>query len=245
MSISCENIKVAFGKKEFLKEVSLTLEQNQITLLYGPSGGGKTSFFNILGGVDAPANPKSSKVCWNGREIVPGGSTNRLRQEMIGFIFSRFYFLRSLTVRENIMLPATLYKGKVDVQKRLDLLCRVFCFDGAQKHLTLKHLLEGDGEHPPPRIEQLSNGQKEMVAIARALILDPPFIFADELLRSYDYETEQAVWKALLHGDLGIGVSKALFMITHKRHFRQVPEIHRIFAIDHKTNTIKEEGREC
>jgi len=226
MKIYCSNIDVNFDGHDYLKKVDFSINQGERVLLYGPSGSGKTTFFKILCGLDKPTDP-SGTVYWDDYSVDSLEKSNRVRYRYISMIYSLFFFLENLNVEKNILLPA-LFSGEEQtrVRQRLEMVYDVFSFGSAMDNLNLKDL---SGRS----INGLSNGQKELVGIARAFMLDSPFIFADELLRSYNKEAEEVIWeKVLSTPDLGIGKERGFFMITHKEHLRNDSRIDRVMTIE-------------
>ncbi len=123
-------------------------------------------------------------------------------------------------------MPALFIKmDKAQIAHRLEQLLEIFDFsqDEDMQRLCLKQLVTYKN------VEALSNGQKEMVSIARALMLDSKHIFADELLRSFPSYAEKKIWDKLI--SLINNEGKSLFMITHKPHLKDYKEIHQVFDI--------------
>lgn len=233
MKIRSKSINVFFRDSEnrinsFLENVNLEIPSDKICLLYGPSGSGKTTLFNILCGL-APMCDKQGEVFWGDYKVGALTEANRQRAKYISLIFSTFYFLESLNVEQNILLPALLLgKDQQESSKKLDALCELFSFDGSLETLHL-------GKLRKRKVTSLSNGQKEMVGIARGLVLDSPYIFADEMLRSFNPEGESAIWERMVSSpELGIGTSRGMFMITHKEHLKNDPHIGVAYRIKDK-----------
>lgn len=123
-------------------------------------------------------------------------------------IYSVFNFIETISTKNNIMLPSLFAKEK-NIDSRLEELITLFDF-GEESNINLKDLLKKN-------IGNLSNGQKEIVSISRALLMEnPKFIFADEMLRSFNEDLEQEVWNKVLR--YLSDHNKSLFMITHKTH---------------------------
>jgi len=225
MSIRFENVDIIFDNISFLEKVSLEIPECKRVLLYGPSGSGKTSIFNVLCGLNQPHNA-DARTYWYDYSVTDLNEANKKRYQYISLIYSNFFYMQTLSVEENIVLPAVFAKrNPSDIAQMIDQLYTIFSFnDDGQKSLNLKDLRNR-------KIGQLSNGQKELVGIARALILDTPFIFADEMLRSYNSETEKAIWEKMMSSDLGIGSKRGFFLITHKEHLKNDHRIDIIYAI--------------
>ncbi|MFW6099749.1 MAG: ATP-binding cassette domain-containing protein [Bacteroidota bacterium] len=253
--ISCRNLTIQFKRDQepVLRDIDLKIPSNSVVLLYGGTGKGKTSLFNVLSGLNFSG--ASGEIYWDGELIQSSGNAHKLRPEYISLIYSHFYFLQSLDVKENILLPAVFAgKSKKEINNRLNLLGEIFNFDDnitGELNFYRKILYSRDmdkGINPgarrlkrPNKITSLSNGQKEIVNIARALILDTPFIFADELLRSYSDAEAEIVWRRLLDPRLGIKKNKTLFMITRKDYFRKDPNVDLIYEITGQTVRVSQE----
>lgn len=247
--ITCRNLTIQFGEDQepVLRGVDLSIPPESVVMLYGGTGKGKSSLFNVLTGLNF--NGVSGEIYWDGQFIKSPRCAHKLRPHYISLIYSHFYFLQSLDVKENIILPAVFAgKSKKEISKRLDLLGEIFNFDdqiAGELNFYHKILYSMDmdkgrksrvrGSRFPNKITSLSNGQKEIVNIARSLILDTPFIFADELLRSYSDAEAEIVWRRLLDPRLGIRRNKTLFMITRKDCFRRDPNVDLIYEITDQT----------
>ena len=179
--ISCNDVTKRFvsrGKRtEVLSGVTLSVEAGQIVLIRGRSGTGKTTLLQILAGLDKPG---SGSVEIAGQSIDKFGSKKltQLRRDNIGFIFQNFNLLPSWTARENV--EAALIHTKLSRserrQKALELLTELGLSD------RLDHLPS-----------ELSIGQQQRVAVARALVNYPRIVFADEPTGDVDEETAEAV----------------------------------------------------
>jgi putative ABC transport system ATP-binding protein len=164
-----------------LDEVSLTINEGECVAVMGPSGSGKSTLLNMIGLLDHPTH---GDYLLNGRRVSRLRSLQRarIRRDKIGFIFQSFNLLSRLTALENVSLPL-LYRG-VSVRKRND---------------TARALLERVGLYDRcyyyPR--QLSGGQTQCVAIARALVNEPEIIIADEPTGNLDTESSRLVMELL------------------------------------------------
>jgi putative ABC transport system ATP-binding protein len=227
MSITCKSLEIQFDNTVFLKQTDLTIHDKSVVLLLGPSGSGKTTLFNIICRL-TPTLSNNTSIYWFDYLADDIKMANKMRYKYISMIYSHFYFLQSINVEDNVKLPAIFSKQpSIQVGKRMEMLYDLFCFDGELKKLSLKELAGR-------KIGSLSNGQKEMVGIARAFMNNAPFIFADEILRSYNREAETAIWEKLFTPDLGIGKDKGFFMITHKDHLKSDHRIDHVYTIQNK-----------
>lgn len=196
--LQCNNIKKSFeiGKKrlEVLKGISIDLERSQWLMLLGASGSGKTTLLNILGTLE---QPDSGTLKFDGRSYGEYNPT-RLRNEKIGFVFQSYHLLPELNVLENVMLPAQL-GGNFSLKKRaLELIERVGLKDRAHHRPT-----------------ELSGGECQRAAIARALINQPELLLADEPTGNLDTATGHEIMELFreLHRDQKSPLS--IIMITH------------------------------
>jgi len=210
--IKATNLNIQFkdengklGDALFRKNVSLTLNPKEIVLLYGSSGCGKTTLFQMLSHL---IDSTSGNISWNEYKIHNLNDSNKQRFKYISMIYSVFNFIETLSTEDNILLPALFAKEK-DYMNRLKDLTELFDF-GNDSNINLKDLLQKD-------ISSLSNGQKEIITISRALLMEESsFVFADEMLRSFNEELEKKVWEKVLQ--YLSKHNKSLFMITHKKH---------------------------
>jgi putative ABC transport system ATP-binding protein len=171
---------------EALRGVSLSVGAGEFVALMGPSGSGKSTLLQMLGGLDKPT---SGSVVFEGRDLgrLSDGQAARLRREQTGFVFQAFNLIPLLDVRENIGLPFTIAGLN---PKRRDLRERV------SQAIELVEL--GGKEHHRP--DQLSQGEQQRVAVARALVTRPSILLADEPTGNLDYTTGgeilHALWKS-------------------------------------------------
>lgn len=158
------NIHKFFDKTHVLKGINLKLFRGDFALIYGVSGSGKSTLLHILGGLEPP---DKGKVFIEGEDITSLDEDKKaaLRREYIGFIFQFHYLIEELTVIENVMLPAIIRGLKEDV-----------AYMEAKRILEEVNLLGKFFNYP----NQLSGGEKQRVAVARALINRPKIILADE-----------------------------------------------------------------
>jgi len=164
-----------------LDEVSLTIEQNEFVAVMGPSGCGKSTLMHIIGLLDRPTH---GSFMLNERSVARLSQARRgkIRRDTIGFIFQSYNLLPRLTVLENVALPLA-YRG-VSLAKRTKL---------AINMLERVGLSDRDYFYPP----QLSGGQVQCVAIARALVNDPKLIIADEPTGNLDSTSSRLIMELL------------------------------------------------
>src|SRR3954468_19932336 len=166
--IHLENLRKSYfmGKQALpvLKGISLDIKQNEYVALMGPSGSGKSTLMNILGCLDSPSG---GQYVLNGKNVSNMGDDQLadVRNVEIGFVFQQFNLLPRLTAWENVALPL-IYAG-IGKKEREE-----------RAYAMLKKVgLEDRGHHKP---NELSGGQSQRVAVARALINNPSIILADE-----------------------------------------------------------------
>jgi putative ABC transport system ATP-binding protein len=180
-----------------LDSISLTVEKGQFLVIEGKSGSGKSTLLSLLSGLD---KPDSGKVILDGTDIT-GLSEDQLapfRNRTIGYVFQSFHLVPSLSALENIMFPAELNRDPEAAAKATELLRRV---DLHQRNDNFPH--------------QLSGGEKQRVAICRALVNSPQIVFADEPTGNLDSTSGNTILQLLL--ELRRELDTTLVMATHSR----------------------------
>ncbi|WP_321310053.1 ABC transporter ATP-binding protein [Marinifilum fragile] len=173
--ISAEQIKKSFGEVSVLKGVDLTIEKGEIVSVVGASGAGKTTLLQILGTLD---RPDSGAIVYDGTNVATLNEKDlsAFRNSNIGFVFQFHHLLPEFTALENVCIPAYIAKkSKAEATGRAKELLEM---------LNLGHRMD----HKP---SELSGGEKQRVAVARALINDPLVILADEPSGNLDSKTRQ------------------------------------------------------
>lgn len=158
-----------------IDSVSLSVEEGEFLSIVGPSGSGKTTLLNLIGCVDKPTSG-SVKLDTIEVKSLKDRELTKIRAKIIGFVFQQFFLLPTLTALENVELP-TLFTRKITNNNR------------ARELLTLVGL-ENRGYHLP---SQLSGGEMQRIAIARALINEPKIILADEPTGNLDSQNAQII----------------------------------------------------
>lgn len=197
--IKAVNIHKSFDTLEVLKGVDLSVAKGEIVSIVGPSGAGKTTLLQILGTLDKPNvgeilvdNVDFSKL--NEKELAA------FRNKHIGFIFQLHQLLPEFTALENVMIPALI--AQKDTKKTK-----------AKANELLDYLgLSDRVEHKP---NELSGGEKQRVAVARALINDPALILADEPSGSLDSKNKEELHKLLF--DLRDKFGLTVVIVTHDK----------------------------
>lgn len=197
--IQATNIKKSFGTLEVLKGVDLQVAKGEIVSIVGPSGAGKTTLLQILGTLD---KPNTGTVQVDGIDFSKLGEKDlaKFRNQHIGFIFQFHQLLPEFTALENVMLPAFIAKkdAKEVTQRAKELL----------NYLQLSDRME----HKP---SELSGGEKQRVAVARALINNPLLILADEPSGSLDSKNKEELHKLLF--DLRAKFGLTIVIVTHDK----------------------------
>ena len=185
-----EDIKV-------LKGISFSVEEGEFVGIMGKSGCGKTTLLKTLGMIDKPT---AGKIILMGKDTskLYGDSLAEIRNRKIGFIFQDFYLMDSLSVEENIMLPMILNKVKLKTMQKTTM--------QYAKHFRISHLLK---KNP----YELSGGEKQRVAICRALVNHPKLILADEPTGNLDSKSGMIVIRAM--ETLNRELKKTIVMVTH------------------------------
>lgn len=180
-----------------LHDISLSIDPGEFVAIVGPSGNGKSTLLNLLTGVDYPTQ---GEIVVNGSRLqsLKGEKLTRWRGANVGIVFQFFQLLPSLSLLQNVILPMD-FLAKLSKRQRRE---RAF-------HLLDQVGLSAEADRLP---SQVSGGQQQRAAIARALANDPPLIVADEPTGNLDAVTAESVfqWFAQLR-DQG----KTLVMVTH------------------------------
>ena len=179
-----------------LDGVSLTIERGDLVAICGPSGSGKSTLMHLAGALDVPT---SGEVFVEGWSLTSRSAAERarLRNQSIGFVFQQFNLLPALTVAENVAVPAVLARrspGEINARVA-ELLSTVGLTDRA--------------DHRPG---QLSGGEQQRVAVARALMLDPSIVLADEPTGNLDSGSGDAVMDLLLASH---AAGRTVVIVTH------------------------------
>jgi putative ABC transport system ATP-binding protein len=185
-----------------LEDISLSIPDKQCVAIVGPSGSGKSTLLGLMAGLDRPS---SGSIKLDGMEIttMAESALARYRREKIGYIFQSFHLIPTLTALENVLIPLELGRTSSAKSRAQDLLDAV----------GLK-----DRYHHYP--VQLSGGEQQRVAVARAFACRPPILLADEPTGNLDSGTGQHVIELLfdLHRDYGT----TLVLVTHDREVASV-----------------------
>jgi lipoprotein-releasing system ATP-binding protein len=195
--IRCTHITKSFGDLQVLKGIDLTVSRGEIVAIVGPSGAGKTTLLQIMGTLD---RPDSGEIFYEDRSIrqLPDRELAAFRNKHIGFVFQFHQLLPEFTSLENVMIPALIGNSKFAEAKRK-----------ANELLELLGLADR-AEHKPAA---LSGGEKQRVAVARALINRPTVVFADEPSGSLDTQNKEELHR--LFFDLRNRFNQTFVIVTH------------------------------
>jgi len=198
--IQCQQIRKSYGNLEVLKGIDLNVKAGEVVSIVGASGAGKTTLLQILGTLDKPS---SGDVFVDGVNLnhLSGKELSKFRNTKIGFVFQFHQLLPEFTALENAMLPALIYgKSKAEAEK-------------SAKELLSFLSLDDRLEHKP---SELSGGEKQRVAVARALINKPSVVFADEPSGNLDSHSQEELQK--LFFDLRNEFNQTFVIVTHDYH---------------------------
>jgi putative ABC transport system ATP-binding protein len=203
----CKVYEVGDVRVEVLKDVNLKVGKGEFTVFNGPSGSGKTTLLNIIGGIDKPT---SGKIAVLGQDLSAKDEDflADFRCRKIGFVFQLYNLISTLTVAENIAFPMEwARRSENDIEKRVNELLETFGLWHRAEHFPF----------------QLSGGEQQRVAFARALANDPPLLLVDEPTGNLDIKTSLKIIEILQQLK---NCGKTIIVATHDE---------RIFALADQT----------
>ncbi|MCI7257162.1 MAG: ABC transporter ATP-binding protein [Prevotella sp.] len=218
--IHLANIEKSFGSLEVLKGIDLEINKGEVVSIVGPSGAGKTTLLQIMGTLD---RPDSGKVIVDGVDVstLSQKKLSDFRNQHVGFVFQFHQLLPEFTALENIMIPAFIAgKSQKEAKRR------------ALELLDFMGLTER-AEHKP---NELSGGEKQRVAVARALVNNPAVILADEPSGSLDTKNKGELHQ--LFFDLRDKFGQTFVIVTHDEQLASITDR----TIHMKDGRILEEG---
>lgn len=204
--IDIKGITKSFGSLEVLKGIDLHIDRGEVVSIVGPSGAGKTTLLQIMGTLD---RPDSGEITVDGVDVLglSAGKLSDFRNSHIGFVFQFHQLLPEFTALENIMIPAYIGgKGTKEARRR------------AMELLEFMNLADR-AQHKP---SELSGGEKQRVAVARALVNNPAVVFADEPSGSLDSKNKAELHR--LFFDLRDKFGQTFVIVTHDEHLASVTD---------------------
>lgn len=209
--LKLENVEKKYSgsveELHIINNLSFSVEEGEFISILGRSGSGKSTLLNIMGLLD---RVDGGKIFIGGQEVdkLSEEERDKIKNQMIGFVFQFHYLLPEFTALENVMLPALLnnFNKKLEIEKRA------------------KELLEkvGLGERENHKPSQLSGGEKQRVAIARALINSPKILLADEPTGNLDEETSEMIFKILK--DINKNEKQTIIVVTHSKDLAEISD---------------------
>ena len=195
--IQLEGITKSFGSLHVLKGIDLTINKGEVVSIVGPSGAGKTTLLQIMGTLD---KPDSGRIILNGTEVnrLKEKELSAFRNKEIGFVFQFHQLLPEFTALENVMIPALIQGVSASEAKKK-----------AAEMLDFLGLSERASHKPA----ELSGGEKQRVAVARALINHPAVVLADEPSGSLDTQNKLELHR--LFFDLRDKLGQTFVIVTH------------------------------
>ena len=204
--IEIQGITKSFGELQVLKGIDLIIYKGEVVSIVGPSGAGKTTLLQILGTLD---KADSGSVVINGVEVgnLKEKELSAFRNKQIGFVFQFHQLLPEFTALENVMIPALI--GGMSSGEAMRKAKETLAFLGLAERAS----------HKPA---ELSGGEKQRVAVARALINDPAVIFADEPSGSLDSRNKEELHQ--LFFDLREKLGQTFVIVTHDEGLAQLTD---------------------
>lgn len=204
--LSAKNIKKQYGRLSVLKGVDLSVSKGEIVSIVGSSGAGKSTLLHILGTLD---KPDSGEIILNGQQLqlLKGNKLSAFRNKHIGFVFQFHHLLPEFTALENVCIPGWIagYKKKEVVIKATELL----------KTLGLEDRLQN-------KPQQLSGGEQQRVAVARALINSPSIVMADEPTGNLDSANARELHQLFI--DLRNRFNQTFLIVTHNEELAKMSD---------------------
>jgi lipoprotein-releasing system ATP-binding protein len=205
--IIAENIAKSYGNLKVLKGIDIRIPEGKVVSIVGPSGAGKTTLLQIIGTL---SKPDTGKVFIGNMNVhaLSERELAKFRNKYIGFVFQFHHLLPEFTALENVCIPA--FIAKTSRKKAEQKASEILSFLGMEHRLS----------HKP---NELSGGEQQRVAVARALINDPLVIFADEPSGNLDTQNKEELHK--LFFSLRDKFNKTFVIVTHDPHLAEMSDI--------------------
>ncbi|MDX1828320.1 MAG: ABC transporter ATP-binding protein [Lutibacter sp.] len=207
--ITAKNLHKFYGELEVLKGINLSIKKGEIVAIVGPSGAGKTTLLQLLGTLDKPSNNNASEIKINHKNVLTlkDKLLSEFRNKHIGFIFQFHQLLPEFTALENVCIPAFIAnKTKKQAEKEA---IELLTFLGLSDRIN----------HKP---NELSGGEQQRVAVARALINNPDVIFADEPSGNLDSASAKQLHE--LFFELRKKFNQTFIIVTHNRELAEMAD---------------------
>ena len=204
--IDIKDVRKSFGNLNVLKGITLHIDKGEVVSIVGPSGAGKTTLLQIIGTLD---KADSGEICIDGKEIsrMSKKQLSDFRNTHIGFVFQFHQLLPEFTALENIMIPAYIAgKSRSEAKKR------------AMELMDFMGLMDRASHKP----NELSGGEKQRVAVARALVNNPAVILADEPSGSLDSKNKSELHQ--LFFDLRDKFGQTFVIVTHDEELASITD---------------------
>jgi len=200
--IQCRNVVKSFGEPPLviLKSLTFDIARGEFVGITGRSGSGKSTLLYVMSGLDGLS---SGEVLIDGRDVhdMDSREIHELRNRKIGFVFQFHYLLPELTTLENILMPARKYRQ-----------------EGARRTYALSLMERFDVMHCRDKLpSQMSGGEMQRTAVARALVMEPDILFADEPTGNLDTENSEKVMD--IFGKINRSLGTTILMVTHEMDF--------------------------
>lgn len=207
--ITAKNLHKFYGELEVLKGINLSIKKGEIVAIVGPSGAGKTTLLQLLGTLDKPSNNNDSEIKINHKNVLnlKDKLLSEFRNKHIGFIFQFHQLLPEFTALENVCIPAFIAnKTKKQAEEKAK---ELLVFLGLSDRIN----------HKP---NELSGGEQQRVAVARALINNPDVIFADEPSGNLDSASAKQLHE--LFFELRKKFNQTFVIVTHNRKLAEMAD---------------------
>lgn len=204
--LKAQSIHKSYGQLQILKGVDFEVKQGEIVTIVGASGAGKSSLLNILGTLD---KPDSGKILLDNIQVsqLNNKHISEFRNRKIGFVFQFHHLLVEFNAMENVCIPALIAgESRTNAEKKAEKL--------------LERLGLGDRMHHKPN--QLSGGEQQRVAVARALINKPALIFADEPSGNLDSKNANELHELFI--ELRNEFNQTFVIVTHNEHLADIAD---------------------